>query len=381
MVKHSMNKDTEQHNLNEMKMDENQLDHTNKVEEEESSIDWMAILAAIKKRKTLYLKVLPVAFVLACIYTLSLPNYYQVQVKLSPELSSKSSTSSLSALASQFGVSLGSGNTGTEALFPTLYPDLMNSVDFKASLFPVKVKREDDNKAMTYYDYLLNEQKAPWWSSTIGGLMKLFASKDEVMKQSKVDPFRLTKKQTEIAQTIDKKVVCDVDKKTMVITIDVTDQDPLIAATMADSVKVRLQDFITEYRTKKARHDLAYTQKLYKEAKDRYTRARQNYATFSDANQDLILESVRSKQTDLENEMQLQFNAYNTLAQQLQMAEAKVQEDTPAFTTLQSATVPVKKAGPGRAKMVLMFLFLVAMGITAYILYKEGQLKQIIGLA
>ena len=360
-----------------MTMDEN--NKMNQVEEE-SSIDYAALWAAVKRRKHLYVVVLPVAFVLACIYALGLPNYYNVQVKLSPELSSKSSTSSISALASQFGVTLGGrANAGTEALFPTLYPDLMNSVDFKTSLFPVKVKREEDKKVMTYYDYLLNEQKTPWWSGAVKGLMSFFGSKEKE-KNLKVDPFRLTKTQTAIAQVIDKKVVCDVDKKTMVITIDVTDQDPLIAATMADSVKVRLQDFITEYRTKKARHDLAYTQKLYKEAKERYTRARQNYASFSDANQDLILESVRSKQTDLENEMQLQFNAYNTLAQQMQMAEAKVQEDTPAFTTLQSATVPVKKAGPVRSKMVLMFLFLVFIGTTAYILYKEGELKKLIGI-
>lgn len=356
-------------------MDEN--NNMNPVEEE-SSIDYAALWAAVKRRKRLYAVVLPVAFVLACIYALGLPNYYTVQVKLAPELSSRSSSSSLSALASQFGVNVGSGSR-TDALFPSLYPDLMNSVDFKASLFRVKVKREDDDKAMTYYDYLLHEQKAPWWSEAVGGLMRLFSS-DAEKRDSKVDPFRLTRRQTAIAQAINKKVVCDVDKKTMVITIDVTDQDPLVAATMADSVQMRLQDFITQYRTKKARHDLAYTQKLYREAKERYTRARQNYATFSDANQDLILESVRSKQTDLENEMQLQFNAYNTLAQQLQMAEAKVQEETPAFTTLQSATVPVRKAGPARSRNVLIFLFVVFLGTTAYIFYKEGELKKLLGM-
>ena len=48
---------------------------------------------------------------------------------------------------------------------------------------------------------------------------------------------------------------------------------------------------------------------------------------------------------DLENEMQLQYKAYNTASAQLLAAEAKVQQETPAFTTLQSATVPVKKAG------------------------------------
>ena len=190
----------------------------------------------------------------------------------------------------------------------------------------------------------------------------------------------LTKEQTRIVQTIDKKVVCDVDKKTMVITINVTDQDPLIAATMADSVQRRLQNFITDYRTKKAKVDLEYSRKLFKEAKARYDKARQLYANFSDANQDIVLESVRSKQTDLENEMQLQFNNYNMIAQQLQMAEAKVQEETPAFTTLQSATVPIKKSGPARSKMVLILLFLAFLGTTVWILHKENQLKPLLGL-
>jgi capsule polysaccharide export protein KpsE/RkpR len=207
----------------------------------------------------------------------------------------------------------------------------------------------------------------------------LGAEKDTI-DQHKVNTFELTKEQTIIAQAINKKVVCDVDKKTMVITINVTDQDPLIAATMADSVQRRLQKFITDYRTKKAKVDLAFTRKIYDEAKARYVKARQLYASFSDANQDIVLESVRSKQTDLENDMQLQFNAYSALAQQLQAAEAKVQQETPAFTTLQSATVPVKKSGPKRAQMVLIFLFLAFLGTTVWILHKENQLKPLLGL-
>lgn len=349
-------------------------------QEEESSIDFGQMFAAIKKHKRLYYKVLSITFVLACIYTLGLPNYYNCEVKLSPELSSRRSTSSLSALASQFGVNLGGGATGSEALFPTLYPDLMNSVDFKASLFNIPVHKKDSTRVMSYYDYLAKEQKSSWWSTILSAPFKLFGSKKDTIDQHKVNPFMLTKEQTRIVQTIDKKVVCDVDKKTMVITINVTDQDPLIAATMADSVQRRLQNFITDYRTKKAKVDLEYSRKLFKEAKARYDKARQLYANFSDANQDIVLESVRSKQTDLENEMQLQFNNYNMIAQQLQMAEAKVQEETPAFTTLQSATVPIKKSGPARSKMVLIFLFLAFLGTTVWILHKENQLKPLLGL-
>ena len=214
----------------------------NNIPQEGSSIDFMKIFKDLLKYKKLYLKVLGVAAVVAVIYTLSLPNYYKVTVKLSPELNSRRSSNSLSSMAQMFGINLSgaAGNT-TEALFPTLYPDLMNSVTFHSSLFPIKVHRDKDDKMMTYYDYLLNEQKSPWWSQAIGAtkgaIFSLFTSEKKKQEETEVNPFRLTPKQTAIVKSMKSRIVCDVDKKTMVITIDVVDQDPLIAATMADSVQ------------------------------------------------------------------------------------------------------------------------------------------------
>ena len=353
--------------------------------QEQNQIDFQKVFECLKKHKKLYIKVLPIVFVVACIIMISLPNKYTCEVLLAPELSTRRSTASISALAQQVGLKMGSGTLGnTEALYPTLYPDLINSSDFKVSLFNVPVHKKDSARIMTYYDYLKNEQKSPWWSKAIGGTIKVIVGLFKERKPEenvKVNPFRLTKEQANIVKVLDKKVVCDVDKKTMVITIDVMDQDPVICATMADTVKNRLQNFITDYRTSKARVDLEYNKKIAAETKARYEKARRLYAEFADANQDVILESVRQKQTDLENEMQLQFNAYQQVAAQLLAAEAKVQQETPAFTTLQSATVPVKKTGPSRAKMCLVFLFLAFLGTTAYILYKEDDLKPLLGLS
>ena len=359
---------------------------TIEVVEEESSIDFGKIFKDLLRHKRLYFIVLPVAFVLAAIYSLSLPNYYNCQVTLAPELGSGArSGGSLAGLASSFGINLGSAQAGADAISPMLYPDLMNSVDFKTSLFPVKVTIEGDkdkgekDRTMTYYDYLAKNQKAPWWSSAKKAFFGLFGAKKEI-KDDPVDNFRLTKDQAVIAEVIKKNVVCNVDKKTNVITINVTDQDPVICATMADTVKTRLQKFITDYRTSKVRVDLEFNEKLYAETKARYDKARQRYAQFSDANQDIILESVRQRQTELENDMQLQYNAYTQVAAQLMAAKAKVQQETPAFTTLQSATVPVKKSGPKRAQLCLIFLFLAFLGTTAWILYKEDDLKSLLGL-
>lgn len=361
--------------------------------EEESSIDFAKIFQHLRKRKKLYYKVLPIVFVLAAIYALSLPNYYMCTVKLSPELSSsRSSTNSLLSLASSFGVNLGTGTAGmgTEALFPTLYPELINSTDFKTSLFQVPVTIEGDkekgeqDRTMSYYDYLNKEQKTSWISDALAAPVKwigsLFATKKK-KEVKELNPFRLTKRQARIAKTIERNVNCDVDKKTMVITIEVTDQDPVIAATMADSVKTRLQCFITDYRTSKVRNDLAYNKKIYSEAKARYESARDNYTRYSDTHRELSSQTALTKQSDLLNEMNIQHQIYQQVVTQVQQAEMKVQQETPAFTTLQRATVPVKKEGPKRAQMCIVFLFLAFIGTTAWILYKEGDLKSLLGMS
>ena len=59
---------------------------------------------------------------------------------------------------------------------------------------------------------------------------------------------------------------------------------------------------------------------------------------------------------DLENDMQLQYNNYNALNAQVIAAKAKVQEVTPAFTPLQSATVPLGPAGPKRGQIIVICL-------------------------
>lgn len=322
-------------------------------------IDFSFILKAIIKNRKEFFYTMPIVFVLSSLIIISIPRSYTCEVKLAPE-STSSGIGSIGALASSFGVNLANKLDNEDAISPELYPDLMNSIDFKVSLFPIKIQTKDKKIETTYYNYLEKHQKYAWWLIPINHIKKLFEKKEDKPFDSskKIDPFILTKKQKDIASLIEQKIDCEVDKKTNVISIVVTDQDPLVCATMADSIKSRLQLFITDYRTNKAKIDLEYTKKLYVEAKSSYDKARQLYATFSDENQELILESYKAKQEDLENEMQLKYNNYNSICQQLLAAKAKVQERTPAFTTLQSASVPNKPSKPKRMLFVLAMLFL-----------------------
>ena len=174
----------------------------------------------------------------------------------------------------------------------------------------------------------------------------------------KINPYRLSRRQFGLVSATRGNMRCMVDKKTNVISLEFKAQDPLIAATMVDSVKNKLQLFITRYRTNKARNDLEYMERLFTESKQDYDLARQQYARFSDANTDVILQSVNSKREDLENDMQLKYNIYTQVTQQLQLAKAKLQESTPAFTVIQGASVPVKSCNIKKIYILALFIIM-----------------------
>ena len=136
----------------------------------------------------------------------------------------------------------------------------------------------------------------------------------------------------------------------------------------------KLQAYITDYRTNKARHDLAFTQKLYDEARAKYYEAQQAYADYVDMNQNVTLRSVQTRQERLQNEMTLAYNLYNQTAQQLQLAKAKVQESTPVFTVVQAPTVPLQASKPSKAMILIGFVFLAAVGTVGWILFGRDLL-------
>ena len=294
-----------------------------------NAIEVIKLLIADKKKICIYSCVAGVIGVLLAFGT---PKVYKSTVMLAPEESGGGFSGSISSLASMIGMNTKIGQTG-DALYPEIYPDLMGSTRFLVGLFPIKVTTQKSHETYTY-------------------------PKEKKKETKSVDPFRLTKKQTAIVNSMKKRIICDVDKKTMVITIDVVDQDPLIAATMADSIQQHLQYAITDYRTKKARVDLEYMNQLFEEANQQYKKARLKYASFSDANSKVSLQSVQSQLDELENEMQLKYNIYQQVVEQQQLAKAKLQERTPAFTIVQNATVPVKHSSRPKIVTLIIWMFL-----------------------
>ena len=199
--------------------------------------------------------------------------------------------------------------------------------------------------------------------------MSLFKDAPATDDNAEPNLFRLTPEENGIAAALAQRVSVDVNGKTSTISISVTMQDPMVSAMLADTVAERLKEYVVNYRTNKARADLEFAQKLNDEAKNEYYAAQQRYANYSDKNKGVILQSIRTEEIRLQNEMSLAFNLYNSTAQQLQVAKAKVQEITPVYTIVQPATVPLTPSKPSKMLILVGCVFLAIVAASAWVLF------------
>ena len=361
---------------------ETKLLHNNH-NDEELEIDLMDLLRKVVGiRKKIY-KAAVIGLVIGVIVAISIPKQYTVEVTLSPEMGNNKG-GGLSGLAASFlgsGVSMGDG---TDALNASLSADIVSSTPFLLELSNMKVP-VSGSEEISLSSYL-NEESSPWWGyvigfpgMVIGGVKSLFIEdEDESIFSDKASQgtIELSKKESQKIESLKKKIVASVDKKTSMTSVTATFQDSKVAAVVADSVVKKLQEYIIDYRTSKSKEDCIYLEKLFKERQQEYYAAQKKYADYLDSHDNLILQSVRAEQERLQNDMNLAYQVYSQVAGQLQVARAKVQEEKPVFAVVEPAVVPLYPSGTSRKVYVLVFVFLSVCIVISWNLFGKDLLSK-----
>ena len=362
----------------EKEVKQRQSNHT----DEEIEIDLIDILRKIIGiRKKIY-KAAGIGLIIGVIVAISIPKKYTVEVTLSPEMGS-SKAGGLSGLAASFlgsGVSMGDG---TDALNASISADIVSSTPFLLELSAIEIPITK-NEVMTLNIYL-DEETSPWWSYiiglpgiVIGGVKSLFIEEDEDINFDKTSQsvIELSKKEMEKIETLKEKITASVDKKTSMTSVTATFQDSKVAAVVADSVVKKLQEYIIDYRTSKSKEDCRYLEKLFKERQQEYYAAQKKYASYMDSHDNIILQSVRTEQERLQNDMSLAYQVYSQVASQLQVARAKVQEEKPVFAVVEPAVVPLEPSGTSKKIYVLAFIFLAVCIVIFWNLFGKDLLSK-----
>ena len=353
-------------------------------EEEEMEIDLMEYARKLWAARKLLLKVAGIAVIVGVVIALTTPKQYTASVTLAPE-ASKGGGGGLSGIASMLGVGGMNMGSDADALNIQLYPNIVASTPFILDLMDTPVKTIDEEQPDTTLVGYLKEYTSSSLMGTvmslpfkaIGGVMSLFKSEEEEIGEKAINPFHLTAEQARTVAGLKTMIAANVDKKTGVTTVTVTMQDPLVAAIITDTVVVKLKEHITKYRVSKAEDDCKYWEQLNEQRKNEYYAKQKDYAAYVDANQNVILQSVRIEQERLQNDMNLAYQVYSNVATQLQMAKAKVQEAKPVFAVVEPASVPLQPSGTSRMMTLVGTVFLFVAAAAAWVLFGVDLWKKV----
>lgn len=352
--------------------------------------DWLRWTREIWDYRKLILKVCAIGAAIGLIIGFSTPKEYTAKIFIAPESTRRSSSSGIDALAAMTDVNP-SPSTERDAIYPSLYPQIINSTPFLVQLFDIKVHQQKDSTTITLTEYLKKYQKRPWWntiksasykllSQAIGlfkGKLEIEEIKNKSDSNSKISLFQLTREEVGIAGAIASRIHVGVDKEKRTITLYVTMQDPVVAATVADTVSTHLRRYITDYRTSKARRILKYNEALCKEAQVVYYDSQKKYTQYADANRDLARHASHAELTRLRNEMNLAYTTYNQMELQVQAAQAKVERVTPVYAVIQPVVIPFTHSKPRKMLILTGCILLGVAGSIGWIIFMKDYIKKI----
>ncbi len=348
----------------------------------ENNFDFVRALHRLIKERRLVIIITLIMAVIGVFMALNSPKTYNSTVVLAPELTNTNRMSeSLGSLTAMIGIDLNSmSNHNVDAIFPEIYPKVVTSPDFVVQLWNCPVTLEDGT-TKSYYEHFCEDRFTPFWAVPLEWLASL--GKDDEAEQmisigdTLPDPRYFDSRQEGITNLMARNIMCDVAKDNGLITITVTDDDPIVACAIADTVQSKLQQYITNYRTKKARVDYEYSKKLVDEAREEYLEAQLAAARFADANISVFKQKVIIERDVLQNEFQLKYNTYNALSQQLQNAKALIQANTPVYTIIRHSSVANRASSTPRLLLVIIYALVGLLLAIVWIIFGKDYLTQI----
>ena len=343
----------------------------------ENEIDLVELAKHIwENRGTIY-KFVAVGVVLGIAVALLSPKEYQSGATLMPEM--PSSQSGASSLLQQYGGLLGmsgSADLGQEGMIPPmLYPQIVQSLPFQLELLNQEVRFNEFDTTTTVYNFFKEVNKPSVFSYateyTIGlpgkiiGLFKEETSETTLPRGFEADLIiSVTKEQMEIIENMRGRVNVSLSEESGVISLTAKMPDPNAAAQVAKTSIELIKEYVTQYRTRKAQEDLQFSQEQLKSAEERFQEAQDRLAEFRDANINLSTARAQTQQQRLQSEYDLTFNVYNSMAQQVEQAKLKVQEQTPVVSVLQPVQVPVDDTTSG---LMILIGFVGVFGIISLV--------------
>ena len=353
--------------------------HNNSSENQEDTIDIIALLQSIWKGKKIILKTGLFFMILGLFIAVFSQNEYTASTTIVPQSSSEKPGGSLGGLAALAGINLGSVGQQS-SISPQLYPQILTNISFQKELLETLLTIEGQDKKITYKEYYTNVYSPSVLSSikkyTIGlpgvliGLLKSDNTSNEESKNND-SLLQITKDDKGLIELLLKQLSMVINDKDGYISLSTTMPEARAAAEFTQKAQELLEQYVIDFKIEKSSSELDFIKNRYQEKEQEFQKIQQKLAVYTDRNQNVNSARAKMELMLLQSEYDLAYGVYSELAKQLETQQLKVKEDTPIFTIIEPVFVPLEKTGPNRALIVITYIFLGFVLSIGYLLAKE----------
>jgi uncharacterized protein involved in exopolysaccharide biosynthesis len=337
-------------------------------------IDFANLIKSIFRfKKTIFLSG-AIGLFLGVLIAFTTPKEYQSSSYVLLESDSGASQmGQLGAIAGLAGINMGQFQNGKLALTPEIFPDVIQSRDFLGEIakqdFEFVTK---DHQVITLEDYYYEERPSNLVKKTLNFVLSIPAiisswfeapiplpatitnSSEGETKQPNY--LNLTSKEIFAIGELKKRI--EIEQKNNMIRLNVMMPEPLIAAQVNSLVLEKLIAYVTEYKLSNQQVSLEFIEERVLETEKKFLEAQMKLAAFRDGNQGIVSQRLKSREDQLQFEFNIAYNVYNSLSQEYEQASIQLKKETPVFTMLEKAAIPLGPAKPNKPLILIFSLFL-----------------------
>ena len=330
------------------------------------------IQSAFRNRRNLIIFSVTGFFLGALIAFTTAKEYQSSSYILLESEGSASPLGQMGALAGLAGINMSQLQSNQMALTSEIFPDVIHSRDFLREISKEKFKFESKaGQELSLEEYYFEEQPSNVVKKTLNFIINFpamvvgwFANPDPLPSnlaesvEKQEDYLNLTSQELYAVGELKKRIL--IEQKGKLIRINVSLPEPLIAAQVNAMVLDRLIAYVTEYKVGRQRRNIEFIEERVLETEKKFNEAQMRLASFRDSNQGLISQRARTREEQLEFEFNISYNVYNSLKQELEQSAIQLKKETPIFTVLEKAAIPL---GPSKPNKPLILIFSIFLGL------------------
>jgi LPS O-antigen subunit length determinant protein (WzzB/FepE family) len=268
--------------------------------------------------------------------------------------SESTSSSGLGGVASLVGINLGGMSSGNE-IPASMYPQIGESIGFKRALLKSFI---DENKQLKLDDFLITQY----------GIEKTLNT------QNKSKSF-ISKSEDDLFNILNKIISINVNQKDGFITISANMPESEFAANTCINAREILQKIVINNKIKSAKQKLEFSEGQLRSKRIEFEQIQNKLSYFNDSNLNIVTSSVINEREKLEADFQIINAVMVELSKQVEQRKLQVSENTPVFSVIKEANMPVRRSSPKRTQMVLIFGFMGVILSSLYTLVKAPLAK------